>query len=104
MRMTEYPMTWITHPLKESLEAAKRAGVRLYGPKIVAVPGELSAGEYRHLVYALGQFFAHCDASMAPSVHSASVSAVLMSVDFIFKCAEADGLLGVGLRPPAGSS
>lgn len=93
MRMGESPPTYPTHTFKQSIDNAKRAGVRLYGPKILAVPGELSAGEYEYCARMIGKFLAHCDEGREPSYGTIVKSGSFSQLDFVWRRAAADGML-----------
>lgn len=76
---------------------AERERVRLHGPKIVAVPGELSAGEYRYLPHRLGAFLLHRGGqAYAGGGINVKVRIALLVLDFVWQRVEADGLLDIG--------
>lgn len=95
MRMGEGPCTWVTHVFRESLEHAQRDGVRLYGPKVLAVPGELSAGEYQYLPRLVGKFLSHEEQTgrYGGRFEMTCASGALLYLALVWRRAEADGLL-----------
>lgn len=98
---TESGTSIALHLPPSAYKQAERDGVRLFGPKILAVPGELSAGEYRHLSTWLATLLVHDYRQREiGGVEVTVMYGALLVLDSVWQRAEELGLLGKALTPP----